>query len=90
MDGSEEGVFARAWRTAQIGVSITSMRHGWHDGRPPGMHIPEFTGAEEEFADVVIRIMDAASVLDLDVVGAIIAKMKFNESRPYKHGGKVF
>lgn len=50
----------------------------------------DFSGVEEEFADVIIRIMDTAEVLDLDVAGAVIAKMAFNESRPYKHGGKKF
>jgi NTP pyrophosphatase (non-canonical NTP hydrolase) len=58
-------------------------------GNGPSDHI-NFTGIEEEFADVIIRIMDAAHHFDLKVAEAIIAKMAFNESRPYKNGGKRF
>jgi len=58
-------------------------------GNGPSDHI-NFTGVEEEFADVIIRIMDAAHHFDLKVAEAIIAKMAFNESRPYKNGGKKF
>lgn len=56
----------------------------------PSDHISEFTGVEEEFADVLIRIMDTAAEFGLDVGNAVIAKMKFNESRPFKNGGKKF
>lgn len=51
-------------------------------------HIPEFTGVEEELADVVIRIFDYCGRKNLRLGEAVIAKMKFNESRPYKHGKK--
>jgi NTP pyrophosphatase (non-canonical NTP hydrolase) len=51
-------------------------------------HIPDFMGIEEEFADVIIRILDVAQSEDLDVTGAVLAKMKFNKTRPYRHGGK--
>ena len=53
-------------------------------------HIPEFSGVEEEFADVVIRIMDYSKQMGLDVAGAVIAKKEFNKNREYKHGGKKF
>lgn len=48
--------------------------------------IPEFTGIEEEFADAVIRILDTAAEMKLNLGGAIIAKHAYNKSRPYKHG----
>jgi NTP pyrophosphatase (non-canonical NTP hydrolase) len=51
-------------------------------------HIPDFSGIEAEFADVIIRIMDASELMRLDVAGAILAKAKHNESRSYRHGGK--
>lgn len=59
-------------------------------GNPASDHIPEFSGAEEELADVIIRIMDYAGIRDFHVAEAVIAKMKFNLARPYKHGGKKF
>ena len=51
-------------------------------------HIPEFTGVEEELADVLIRIFDYCGRKNLRLGEAVIAKMQFNESRPYKHGKK--
>lgn len=49
-------------------------------------HIPNFSGLEEEFADVIIRIMDFAEANELRIPEAILAKCEFNRSRPYKHG----
>lgn len=53
-------------------------------------HIEGFKGSEEELADVIIRIGHYAKRRQLRVGEAIVAKMKFNETRPYKHGGKKF
>ena len=55
-------------------------------GNGPDEHCPQFSGAEVELADVVIRIMDMAEARGWDVAGAIVAKHEFNKSRPYKHG----
>jgi len=57
---------------------------------PPSTKIPDFTSLEAELADTVIRIMDYAEAKDLNVAGAILAKMEFNRSREHKHGGKKF
>ena len=53
---------------------------------PPSDHIPNFTGAEEEFADVVIRIMDLAEGRGWRVAEALVAKMAYNETRERLHG----
>jgi len=79
------------------GVAIANM-HGelseaWEwirKGNPKSDHIPEFSGVEEEFADVIIRIMDISEKRGYKVADAIIAKMKFNETRSYRHGGKKY
>jgi len=57
---------------------------------PKSDHIPDFSGTEEELADVVIRIMDYAMARKLDVGSAIVAKKQYNEGREYRHGGKAF
>ena len=49
---------------------------------------PGFTNLEVELADVIIRIMDFSGGFQLNVGDAIIQKMVFNLSRPYKHGRK--
>jgi NTP pyrophosphatase (non-canonical NTP hydrolase) len=53
-------------------------------------HCPEFTNVEVELADCIIRIMDLAYARKWRVADALVAKARFNESRPYKHGGKAF
>lgn len=55
-------------------------------GNKPDEHCPQFSGAEVELADVVIRIMDMAEARGWNVAGAIVAKHEFNKGRPYKHG----
>ena len=55
-------------------------------GNGPDEHCSQFSGAEVELADVVIRIMDMAEARGWDIAGAIVAKHEFNKTRPYKHG----
>jgi NTP pyrophosphatase (non-canonical NTP hydrolase) len=58
-------------------------------GYNPSIKIgPEFNGVEEEWADVIIRLMDEADRRGLKLAEAVIAKMAFNAKREYRHGGK--
>ncbi len=59
-------------------------------GNPSSNHIAEFSGIEEEYADVIIRILDRAKFKKYNIAGAILAKIKFNKGRAYKHGGKKY
>ena len=51
------------------------------DGKPEGVVV--------ELADAIIRIFDFCEHLGLDLKGALLDKLTFNETRPVKHG-KVF
>lgn len=51
------------------------------DGKPYG--IPT------EIADTIIRLLDFCGQWDVNIEKAIVEKMKYNEKRPYRHGGKV-
>jgi NTP pyrophosphatase (non-canonical NTP hydrolase) len=42
-----------------------------------------------ELADVVIRVLDVAGRYGMDMEKAIKIKMAYNETRPYRHGGKL-
>ena len=42
----------------------------------------------EEFADILIRVFDAAGYYKIDLDYHVKRKMAINESRPYKHGKK--
>ena len=50
---------------------------------------PGLTCAEEEVADIIIRALDLANFLGVDPARAIALKAEYNESRPYRHGGKL-
>jgi len=52
----------------------------------PDQHCPEFTQEEIEAADAFIRLMDYVGKFDLRFGPAVMAKMEYNASRPYKHG----
>lgn len=43
--------------------------------------LPHRSGIEVEFADCIIRILDTAAAMKLDVAGAIIEKNRFNRER---------
>lgn len=43
--------------------------------------LPHRRGIEVEFADCIIRILDTAAALGLDVPGALIEKNRFNQQR---------
>lgn len=45
-------------------------------------------GIPTELADVVIRVMDLCEHYGIDLEKAIIEKHQYNQTRPYKHGGK--
>lgn len=41
-----------------------------------------------ELADTLIRILDLAEYLGIDMEECIGTKMRYNATRPYRHGGK--
>jgi len=43
----------------------------------------------EELADVLIRILDCAPGLEIDLDREVAAKLEKNKTRGYRHGGKV-
>lgn len=45
-------------------------------------------GLESELADILIRTLDLANALGMDMGKTMVAKMSYNEGRPYKHGGR--
>ena len=48
--------------------------------------IPAYNGLEAELADTVIRILDFSGRHNLRLGEAIIEKLAFNTTRPFKHG----
>jgi NTP pyrophosphatase (non-canonical NTP hydrolase) len=45
-------------------------------------------GIPIELADVIIRIFDFCGHYKIDIEHALMLKMEYNKTRPYRHGGK--
>lgn len=73
-------------RMALIHAEISEALEALREGNPSSNKIIEFSSLEEELADAVIRIMDYSFGKDLDVAGAILAKIEYNKNREYMHG----
>jgi hypothetical protein len=71
---------------SELSEALEALRHG----NPPDDKIPEFSGAEAELSDVIVRILDMAEARGWRIGEAMIAKMAMNKTREYKHGGKKF
>jgi NTP pyrophosphatase (non-canonical NTP hydrolase) len=51
-------------------------------------HLPEYSMEEAELADIILRVMDIAAARKFPLGQIILAKMAYNETRPYRHGDK--
>jgi len=70
-------------------TELAEAMEAYRNGNPESEKTPGFSQMEEELADVVIRLLDFAGGENLNIEGALIAKMAYNEKRPYRHGGKL-
>lgn len=48
----------------------------------------ELNCAEEELADIIIRVLDNARKLEIDIQRAVEIKHEYNATRKHRHGGK--
>jgi len=71
---------------SELSEALEGIRHD----NPKDQHLPDFGNVEVELADCMIRILDFGHSRKLNVPGALLAKVAFNTTRPWKHGGKKF
>ena len=91
-------------KEANVGEKIALMHselsealEAYRDNKPLNMiyftHVteahPKPDGVPVELADVIIRILDFCGRYGIDIEDAVQTKMAYNETRPYRHGGKV-
>ena len=61
---------------SELSEALEADRKGLMDDK-----LPHRDGREVEFADCIIRILDTAAALGLDVAGALIEKNRYNKQR---------
>lgn len=61
---------------SELSEALEADRKGLKD-----QHLPHRDGREVEFADCILRILDTAAALGLDVPGALIEKNRYNKER---------
>lgn len=64
-----------------LSVRCNHTVHKFCEFKPEGIPI--------EFADVIIRVLQACGNDKIDIQDAYNTKMQFNQTRPYRHGGKA-
>ncbi len=73
---------------AEVSEALEEARKGAFVSReePDGKHV----GLGAELADVVILVMVLSEALGVDLALEVEKKMRYNESRPRRHGDKPF
>lgn len=61
---------------SELSEALEADRKGLMDDK-----LPHRDGREVEFADCIIRILDTAAALGLDVAGALVEKNRYNSQR---------
>ena len=77
-------------------AEVTELYDAWRAGklREPcdkaekmkELGLPPLNCAEEEYADLIIRVLDECRRLGIDIATAVVMKHKYNLTRPFKHG----
>ena len=73
---------------------LSEALEAWREGQPINQVLEDkgngkVFGVPVELADCVIRILDTCAAYDIDLADAIERKMRYNEARPHRHGGKL-
>ena len=70
-------------------TELAEAMEAYRTGNPESDKLPGFSRMEEELADTIIRLLDLAEERGFRLEQAVLAKMAYNDGRPYRHGGKL-
>jgi NTP pyrophosphatase (non-canonical NTP hydrolase) len=77
----------RDWNTYDMTNTVGNKR-ALRDPETLAM-VPKPEGVGSEFADILIRLLDECDRQHIDLEAEYERKMRYNELRPYRHGGKT-
>ena len=77
-------------RLALIHSEVSEALEDYRDGHMvTGLDNHKPIGFPTELGDIVIRVFDLCGELDINIEEELLTKMAYNETRPYRHGGKL-
>jgi NTP pyrophosphatase (non-canonical NTP hydrolase) len=71
---------------SEVSEALECVREGKLEAYASGTGKPE--GLPSELADIIIRVLDLAESVGIDMQSAVEGKHAFNATRLYRHGGK--
>ena len=87
------GEVSELWESVRNGkANEPSDKQIWYEKSksPDGQESYTYmTNIEEELADIIIRSLDMAARLQIDIHRAVACKHGYNKERPHRHGGKL-
>lgn len=78
-------------QTNNLHDEVSELHEAWRKGKFFDLcdkDIP-LNCCEEEYADIIIRVLDQCARLGIDIQRAIEIKHAYNKTRPHRHGGKL-
>lgn len=94
---------SEGWEEYRNGRGITEVYYNWDictcelypehrqtlELHAPGCPATKPEGIPTELADLVIRVLHTCEFYGIDLESIMKLKMKYNETREYRHGGKI-
>jgi NTP pyrophosphatase (non-canonical NTP hydrolase) len=72
---------------ALVHSEVSEALEAWRNAEEYGK-LPSVTPFEEELADILIRVFDMSEHFGFNLATALLAKMDYNKTRSFRHGGK--
>jgi NTP pyrophosphatase (non-canonical NTP hydrolase) len=85
-DAQLELIEALALIMTEAAEAIESVRKNLNWSEDKDHHLPHRTNLETELADIMIRCLDLAGGLNIDIGQVVWEKLEYNSTRPYLHG----
>ena len=76
------------WQDTYKIPGILALIHSEASEALEGFRHDNFDNFCEELADIIIRVLDCASGLGIDMDTAVFVKLEQNKKRGFRHGGK--
>lgn len=76
------------WKDETKVPSVIALIHSEASEALEAFRKDDLENFSEELADIVIRVLDCAAGLEIDIDDAVAKKLEKNRGRGYRHGGK--